>query len=65
VTDIATGATRRRGDVFALYAEIYALRLGLDVPAAGQDVGLDVGLGSGPCDTDLSAAVAAPSPALP
>ena len=61
VTDIATGATRRRGDVFALYAEIYALRLGLDVPSAAQDVGL----GSGPCDTELSAAAAAPSPALP
>lgn len=61
MTDNATGATRRRGDGFALYAEIYALRLSLDVPPVVQDGGL----GSGACDTELSAAAAAPSPPLP
>jgi hypothetical protein len=61
MTDIATGTTRRRGDVFALYAEMYALRLALDVPPDVQDSGL----GSGACDTELSAAAAAPSPPLP
>jgi hypothetical protein len=56
MADGATGSSRR-GDVFRLYAEIYALRLALDVPTAGEDGGL----GSRPCDIELSAAAAVPS----
>jgi hypothetical protein len=58
MADRGVGAMRRTGDVFALYAEIYALRLTADVPSAVQDCGL----GSRACDTELSAAAAVPSP---
>jgi hypothetical protein len=66
MTDSAAGATRRRGDVFTLYAEIYALRLSLGAtPAAATTDPAAGALGSGACDTDLSAAAAAPSPPSP